>query len=897
MDSTSIFLLNSFSIGSLIAIFFFFTISLFLLSIKKRLPATTHIGLAYALLGLFNVGYFISSTIYHPLAAYHRWITVLAIFLTQAHMAVFFFYFPSERNPRAARYLLKTMYTVYILVLLVFVVVSLQSPKVYLFMAHYWDFQADKLSSVIGLLIVFNVFLGTGLSIWRCVTSRGKERWVVLLVGVLYFITTFVPAVANTISRQGIIGRATFQNIWVLFNVIGFFLIIIVYINNSRERISFIGKLIGISIITFLTMMQVISYSIMQEKEDVFDRIYSNYAALSAGDIKPDVKPLYRASYSFSEDAFKTEPWESNTTEKSTLKNSLFWQKIEKIEADNFIKDASALLKETPPEFRGYRATIMHILESDVFESDTPIESLRQKMKPVIKSSRRFRKEMAKIKTEEDLASLPELVRKKYKPLVYFIPALQELGSDRESSVSERAGNIFSLFTPLYSVGERNYRTGKDGTHSIEYFSTGREKNTLFRIGFNYTTFRKYMHSTSLTFIIILVVLLVVVRFGFQYFFLGTLVNPLLTLSEGVGEVNRGNLKVRIPIKQEDEIGYITHTFNKMAETLENIVHAIADNSSEIKSVSGDLNDSSSTLNDIARELTAIVEETAASYEEMSATFDSNLSEIKIQLEQSEMIHDDISNINTESEQLSERISGLTRHVNEAVEQIEDGEKTINRSVTAIEELAAYLRDIEGTINSINELADKINLLALNAAIEAARAGEHGKGFAVVADEVNKLADQTAEVVKGIQSTLIEQANQMSSELHFVGSTSQIFTDIRGKIIAIQQVLGDTIDFTRSLGGKNRDIHEKTEKLGEISNNVYNYSGEQKGVIEELTKAINSINELTQTTLSNAEMVRSYAKIVGMAAKQLAENVDSFNENERDAGSDTFQGMKEEDSL
>ena len=141
------------------------------------------------------------------------------------------------------------------------------------------------------------------------------------------------------------------------------------------------------------------------------------------------------------------------------------------------------------------------------------------------------------------------------------------------------------------------------------------------------------------------------------------------------------------------------------------------------------------------------------------------------------------------------------------------------------EGLAGYLRDIDGTINAINEVADKINLLALNAAIEAARAGEQGRGFAVVADEVNKLADQTTNLVKGIESTIVQQTAGLRRALMYISSASKIFSDIRARHQRRPgDVLNETIDFTDSLGQKNEDIQHKIGRLGEISNNIYTCS-------------------------------------------------------------------------
>jgi HAMP domain-containing protein len=54
----------------------------------------------------------------------------------------------------------------------------------------------------------------------------------------------------------------------------------------------------------------------------------------------------------------------------------------------------------------------------------------------------------------------------------------------------------------------------------------------------------------------------------YPIFFSRSLVRPLNNLLEGVGEVNTGNLLVKIPVMVQDEIGYLSESFNRMVKSI-----------------------------------------------------------------------------------------------------------------------------------------------------------------------------------------------------------------------------------------------------------------------------------------------------------------------------------------
>jgi methyl-accepting chemotaxis protein len=73
---------------------------------------------------------------------------------------------------------------------------------------------------------------------------------------------------------------------------------------------------------------------------------------------------------------------------------------------------------------------------------------------------------------------------------------------------------------------------------------------------------------------------------------------------------------------------------------------------------------------------------------------------------------------------------------------------------THLKELETSTNQMEDVIRVITKIARKSNLLSLNASIEAARVGEVGRAFSVVASEMKKLAEDSAQEAKKIDTLL-----------------------------------------------------------------------------------------------------------------------------------------------
>jgi methyl-accepting chemotaxis protein len=188
--------------------------------------------------------------------------------------------------------------------------------------------------------------------------------------------------------------------------------------------------------------------------------------------------------------------------------------------------------------------------------------------------------------------------------------------------------------------------------------------------------------------------------------------------------------------------------------------------------------------------------------------------------------------------------------------RVTEGNRTLQEMVQSMQEITGSSDKISKIIKVIDEIAFQTNILALNAAVEAARAGEAGMGFAVVADEVRSLAQRSAQAAKDT-AALIEESITKSNE----GGTR-----------------------LERVGAVIRAITESTIKVKTLVDEVNLGSQEQARGIQQISKAIAQMDQVTQGTAASAEQSASaseelsaQAEAMKHAVSKLSRLVDSGN--------------------
>lgn len=265
----------------------------------------------------------------------------------------------------------------------------------------------------------------------------------------------------------------------------------------------------------------------------------------------------------------------------------------------------------------------------------------------------------------------------------------------------------------------------------------------------------------------------------------------------------------------------------------------------------------------------ATVEEITATVEEVTASGESVYNIARNQLELAGKVKSDMDNLRSIVSSVGSETDEALRSRDKLNEMVEKSKTDIQNVLSVMSTATSKFRDVQDTVNIIEDISDKINLLSLNAAIEAARAGDSGRGFAVVADEIGKLADSTSTNLKQINSLFSISNDEVSKAFNRL----EVFTgSLNGMIDSISE-FSSSIDLIGDLTKQDLELNDTASRslenvLGE-SNNILNATNEQKLALEEVANSISVINKTTQDVAQGSLALSSTSRGLAELAQGL----------------------------
>lgn len=291
---------------------------------------------------------------------------------------------------------------------------------------------------------------------------------------------------------------------------------------------------------------------------------------------------------------------------------------------------------------------------------------------------------------------------------------------------------------------------------------------------------------------------------------------------------------------------------------LNHVAQSLAKASHHVNSTSQEIAGSAQDLARATTEQAAALQETSSSIEEMSSMVSRNSDNAKNTSHTASDSRGKAEQGRQVVEQMMTSMDEINQSNNDIIAQIDQSNREMN-------EIVSVIRGIGEKTKVINEIVFQTKLLSFNASVEAARAGEHGKGFAVVAEEVGSLAQMSGAAAKEISDMLEGSIRKVETiAIQTKGRVEELVKKGREKVETGTSV-------ARQCGGVLDEIVENISNVNHMADEISNASQEQAAGVQQLTKAMQQMDQVTQLNAATSEQSAG-------SASHLAEQARSLNE-------------------
>jgi methyl-accepting chemotaxis protein len=455
-------------------------------------------------------------------------------------------------------------------------------------------------------------------------------------------------------------------------------------------------------------------------------------------------------------------------------------------------------------------------------------------------------------------------------------------------------------------------RAISDKSGEGEFTWTGKNFWTLYRTyqPWNWTFFYamtdgirneglpQFVIITVLISIAILICIMILLRM-----IIGRTFKPLESMSMTMRKIvdGQGDLRSRIKVVSNDEVGSLASYFNDHLAAIESIIIKVKITLSGTSKAGDDLSASSS-------ETFASLEEIRANIEGMRnkiVNFDGEITNVNGQISilknKIGNVSELITNQSADIEESSSAITEMTASINNVAATSESkllvvdnlnksatsGEQFMRKTIDTIMGVSKSTSVILDLIKVIKTISAQTNLLAMNAAIEAAHAGDYGRGFSVVADEIRKLADDASKNSKEITTTVKEVNVRIMESADISNKTGTIFQTIVKEIREVADsmaeikntmselsaaggqiltALGSMVSTSEEIKSSSKEMKEGITSITQSTVTVSNTSSDIRNAMEEVSAGIkdiyNAVRIASEGTQANADNIRQIDELL-----------------------------------